>query len=893
MSKKTSCNSRHKKCLRKIAQNASRWFFNIFVLSSLSFILIAIVAAFNGNAVQSAKWDICCLFCAIIYAILFFICPISRDRLLASERFYKIFIIAGFILSIPFGISGILQSNKSTEILRHSRVLAEFLPISPIELVTEDNAVYEPLPDSLAKKDSTIEGRLDYFRASNPSKWDHQQDPSIEWSVFYHFLDPGNQHMTSSKAGRYIALLIALLGSVLMTGLLISTFVNYFDRRIDGWEKGTSRYKRLALTYFGLKNYYVIIGANKLSIVIIQHIVKKSLLNRIVVLTSSDIESFRNSLKSKLTEGEERQVVIYSGHRKDCEELKSLCLKAAKEIYILGEDGEVPAQDVSEGCEPYHDTINMKCYEIVKDIRSRMACKKSAPCYVLFEYQTTFSAFQSSSLSREIKTTDGKQYLEFIPFSSHEIWAQKVIVKGENIPICEDEYGKERVTYRNIDGEGISYESDKTVHLIIVGMSKMGTAMAIEAAHVAHFPNFVRDSSKRTKITFIDKNAKEESEFFRGRFAELFNLSKWTGVDKEEHNVDGPDKIEYKYLKDNYKKNFIDIEWEFRTGGIESDDNRRYLEDCVNTTNEIVTIAICLPWPHQSIAAALYLPTIVVRKAHDIWVYQPQSGDLLRSINPMCSESADSKSIPEWKEVVYSKLKPFGMLDQGFDEILLDNKAALYCNNFYNVKDTLVNKYKRKDNKYWSEWTIDAVESEASKLEESYGKLWMVWSNIYQINMIEYKLRSLPNKDMALLNLDKIKELFAVVEHNRWNVEKLLMGYKPMSDIALNEAEAESARQFLTKRGKDTKEEIDRLKAGIKEKDVYYKVNYDDISKSDFNFKQIKNFYKDGPMRIHPNITPFEWLPIEDKDYDVCFTLALPFLKRKLDGIDPTKNTNV
>jgi hypothetical protein len=46
----------------------------------------------------------------------------------------------------------------------------------------------------------------------------------------------------------------------------------------------------------------------------------------------------------------------------------------------------------------------------------------------------------------------------------------------------------------------------------------------------------------------------------------------------------------------------------------------------------------------------------------------------------------------------------------------------------------------------------------------------------------------------------------------------------------------------------------------------------------------VKKFYKDGPMKIHPNICPFDWLPMEDKNYDICFTLAMPFLKKKLDN---------
>lgn len=74
--------------------------------------------------------------------------------------------------------------------------------------------------------------------------------------------------------------------------------------------------------------------------------------------------------------------------------------------------------------------------------------------------------------------------------------------------------------------EGIGPDSDRYVHLFIVGMSRMGVVMGIEAAHLAHYPNF-GTKNIRTKITFIDKDSAEEKDFFMGRFKNLFELSHW------------------------------------------------------------------------------------------------------------------------------------------------------------------------------------------------------------------------------------------------------------------------------------------------------------------------------------------------------------------------------
>ena len=694
-----------------------------------------------------------------------------------------------------------------------------------------------------------------------------QEDPSIFWTVYYHFIDPGNQHMTTSPTGRGWSALIAILGVFLLNGLLVSSIIGWIDSRKEKWLKGEVKYP----CFLRRKKHYVIIGGNDMALGIVRQIMPNNdrpnnVMPYILIQTTRDVEEFRRELFSTLTEQQQQHIIIYYGSRTSKTELMELCLQQAIEVYILGE------QTRTDDLEPYHDTINMQCFDLINQLlQGDNSFKEPIRCYVMFEYQTSFAAFQSSSQSRIIKTPDGKDLLSFIPFSLYENWAQTVLVNGNitipdktNITIKDN-----TITYNNIDGNGISYDSDKIAHIIIIGMSKMGTAMAIETAHLAHFPNFVRDNSKRTKITFIDKNAREESDFFMGRFPDLFKLCKWTDVDSLVHNWDAPTCNEYQY----FEKNFLDIEWEFRSGGVESKENREYIESCFNEKNtEIVTIAVCLPQPHQSLAAALYLPKVAIQKANDIWVYQPQSGELLIDIN---KGAKDAKHI--WKTTTYRKLKPFGMLSLGFDAKLLENEAIKYCSNFYKAKDALVNKFRQKsDNEntcYWNHWNRKNVEEAVlSEIDLSLGKLWAIWSNIYQVNTIEFKVRSL-GLNFSKLDDTNIKELFAKVEHNRWNVEKLLMGYRPLKDHTLNKEEIEIVREYL----KVNNEELAKIQEGINEKDIYY-----DWREESFKVKKVKGFYKDGPMKVHPNICPFEWLPMDDKNYDICFTLAMPFLREKM-----------
>ena len=67
-------------------------------------------------------------------------------------------------------------------------------------------------------------------------------EPSVFWTVFYHIIDPGNQHMTGDKVALGWTALLAVVGILLLGGLLVSTLINWFDRRREQWLGGRIRY---------------------------------------------------------------------------------------------------------------------------------------------------------------------------------------------------------------------------------------------------------------------------------------------------------------------------------------------------------------------------------------------------------------------------------------------------------------------------------------------------------------------------------------------------------------------------------------------------------------------------------------------------------------------------
>ena len=525
--------------------------------------------------------------------------------------------------------------------------------------------------------------------------WENQARHDLPWTIFYFFLDPGNQHMATTSTGQIVAMILALLGSVLMSGLLVSYLTNLFDRRAEDFSEGRCRYKYS----YAFGKYSVIIGGHEMAVNLCQSLLKNPELNLnyIFIHTSSNIQSLRSKLRSTLGK-DERKVVIYYGERNIEAELDSLYCDRAENIYILGEENE-----------QLHDAKNMKCVTYLTN-----KVKTTLPCYVLFEYQTTFAAFQASS--KKASDLENGEHLIFIPFNFHETWAQKVLT-GEYEPENKDKYIP-------LDGAGIKYEDNDTVHVIIVGMSRMGIAMGVETAHVAHYPNFIRDNQLRTRITFIDSNMQEEREFFMSRYKSLFDVSRWRTLDKENMNSEWVNK----------HSSLMDVEWEFIDGGIQSPHVSKYLDEAAIQPNRRITVMVCLPVTNQSMASTLYLPDSIYtsKQVQQVLIYQKHEDALAQHL------SSSAK---------YAKIKPFGMTNASYDDALIvesmppraigkvysivydwkENKLTCDADELYKLlKDGLIERWEEK-------LTIDS--------KWNICKIWRQWSNIYNTCSIPTKNR--------------------------------------------------------------------------------------------------------------------------------------------------------
>lgn len=533
-------------------------------------------------------------------------------------------------------------------------------------------------------------------------------------------LDPGA--FAGSKAYGAVAfqLFVVLVGAALFTSFLIGAIGNLLSRRIESLTNGQYTYN--------FEGHILILGASS---------VLKNILDQIgntegrdiVIQTDRDAEQVRETIMSYTNEKNMKNIYVIFGNRTHLTSLDALHVAEAHSIYVIGEDDE-----------PQHDGLNLECWHLIAD-----KCKDAAgvkECYLLLDRLTSHNVF---SYRQESCSTDN---LRLNIVSAVENMAQGVLVSGE----------AKSLKYPALDRDGITKDSDINVHLIVVGMTQVAYAMATTAAHICHFPNF-RTKGKKTKITFIQKDIKQELDFWMGHFDSLMDLSysELVSWDKEgrKNVVEMYPKTEYinPLLSDN--KGFLDVEWEFIDAGVEDPNVREYIRECVRKdgVSEYLSFAFCGHEAEDNVAASLYLPKEVFEKNDiPVYVYQPLTRWVL----------ATAKETDR-----YSNLYPFGMRTDCFDP---QQERLLWAKRIKFVYDN--------EGKYDAMASLDKLNEGWYKKE---GQYIMQQSNIYAANSVPVKFRSI-GLDPAVrtsMTSDEVNDL-AEIEHNRWNVERLLAGYSPV-----------------------------------------------------------------------------------------------------------------
>lgn len=577
-------------------------------------------------------------------------------------------------------------------------------------------------------------------------------------------IDPGSGSESMSST---LTIVCAILGLIIFSGMLISVISNVLERRVERYTKGETNYK--------IKNHVVILGFNRSIPSLIKQILKEYMDEDpyILIMCNRNIEETRDWLHANISNEYEDNIILMNGVRNTGDDIDRLRLKhGVREIFILGEEDE-----------PDHDSISMECAKIIADRLNGVSSK--IECHVQFDSQIMFSALQNAEIDKTIK-----DHLVFVPFNFNEIWAQKAIA---TIPDKE---------YISLDGNGITKDSNKHVHLIIVGMNPLSWSLAVNAAHVLHFPNFKEGIFNTcSTITFIDTEATLKGKEFRRRYRNLFDLARWREIfdyqcmDTDRYWIDpiADDNSNSPYKEKLGPVNFMDIQWEFIEGNVFDKNIQDYMEHITTKDDTIGTIALCEEESDKNSSICMSLSEMTKLGANEILVRQNESDIVVKTLRDAFG---------------FEKIRAFGMMNECYKENLISDKYGKLINASY------------------SGCTFDGSDEDNKRIESEWDKITSLdkWSSIYCANMLFYKLRSLgldTSKEISIQEIENATseinhDIIQSTEHNRWNTERLLLGMRPL----YYEEFDDWWNNWKDKGKKEMRPEKDNMKSKMKHVDI-------------------------------------------------------------------------
>lgn len=576
--------------------------------------------------------------------------------------------------------------------------------------------------------------------------------------------------------------IISVLGILLLSGLMVSLLVNTMEQRANKWRKGELYYHfgRGLLHRLHLKVFYIdfciVIGGHTASLGLIAQLVSQY--KRIIIFSSRNIEEYRREVESViLREKDRNRLVFYYGSRTSLADLKHLDLDSTslKEVYLLGERCEEKGEDAA------HDALNMQCAELIAELRGVNKKNNPLPCFVFFEQQTTSLVFQKTDLSAKVKES-----INFIAYNNYEIWAQKVFVGLHGVRRGQTATAQNFPFNKLGEGEVLDMNLDRHIHLVVLGMSKMGMALALEAARVCHYPNFSASQMKaeygneaerkaglremnyrRTRITIVDKCAKQLEQYFKSRYPDLYEFCRWKSV--------GESSWHEPLRKDKMSGTYTDVEFEFIQSEFESDFVRQYLVETIDNRYALVTIAACLNDSNASLETLMCLP---------LGDEQLKKVNLL-SYQPIASSLVDVLSNEDSHHII-----PFGKIADTIDRKYLDSleKRAKYINHLW--------MHKGLEKQVFEQASIDLA---WRKLKESKR-----WASRYQAAALLHRIKwtDCSLSGVSSLHSENMQEFDGVMErteHNRWIIEQLLLSQKPQM-VACRECVANGSDFLFDKR---------------------------------------------------------------------------------------------
>lgn len=366
-------------------------------------------------------------------------------------------------------------------------------------------------------------------------------------------------------------------------------------------------------------------------------------------------------------------------------------------------------------------------------------------CYLMLSNMTSLWLMQTTGISSDLY-----HKVDVFATTPEDFMAKSIFVKLPNI----------QSPYPALDRKPIDINSETTIHLVIFGKNDLAEALAINAALVAHYPNYCRDHHLRTRISIVADDIFSWRDLLVQRYQHLFANSYYRTINLEEEI---PECFYHQPMYGKTREDFVDVEWEFVNGNLRNDALRMKLEEWSESERQQLTVAICMEDQQRNFIEAFTLPEVLYKNQIPVLCYTEESDmmDLMRN---------DDR---------YQSVFPFGsyICQMGILESL--KQLAKRVNYVYDYCFSLPQNVPISSPSVIDERKLDNQWTQVGSLPKQY-------SNIFNAMTIGSKMHSLGHgqedwQRYYALSKQEI-EIMTEVEHNRWNIEELILGYRPVTD---------------------------------------------------------------------------------------------------------------
>ena len=536
--------------------------------------------------------------------------------------------------------------------------------------------------------------------------------PVSLWKIPYYGMCKENNGFASSIA--------YAIGVLVLSGFFIPFVTNYLRTLGEKYTAGT-------LSRYHWKNHIVFLGYDDLMIGTLRSLCRpdekdgkeSKKARQVVVAVPDGVAALRDKLRGKF--GEKIEVIQANQcNRRDL--CKRVCVETAYQVFIVGQPNDQT-----------HDATNLASLGVVaalcKDITTSKSKMDSVPCMYYIRNQATFYLLHRHKV-------EPKEFQNAVNDAGRDLFDEKKI---ESFFLASEPFNvfesiARHLMVGSIDGlDGIRFSNDPqlTPHLVVVGMTPMGTALARMAMMIAHFPE------KTLRVTMVDEHAFNEMRYFIGRHRSFFENCKYsyTCFDDHSHDIQMPEKAKLDYL---------DVEVEFIQCNVSHPELTEYLKQCTDLQNkESLAIAVCTEDSPKNMAFALYLPRQILESRIPVWVFQ--NGD--DSMNSFM------------RHKLYDSVHIFSPAEYGVANRALSNEWLL------------------------AKAVAMGYDSRYMKTIISWNRMQPInkWSSLYGAISKIVMLRALGKTTFPVQLSEVEKRQIASTEHNRWNTEKLLNGFIPTS----------------------------------------------------------------------------------------------------------------